>query len=186
MTPNPSLQRTTQSAYSFFKASAWIAPTRPLMMAKMTMRSVLIVLSAFGCLAACSLAPTSAEPETVSSVVPALADAFSGCNLDKVASLYSADAEFIAPDTPKPIIGRDAVMKHLAGACTSTYKPIMKVIEQRIYRLGSDGAVVSGTYTFGRTDRANDAPWTASFVITLVRTGGAWLIQSQATFARPT
>jgi len=150
------------------------------------MRSALIILSALGCLAACSLAPTSAEPETVSSVVPALADAFSACNLDKVASLYSASAEFIAPDTPKPITGRDAVMKHLVGACSSSYKPIMKVLEQRVYRLGSDGAVISGTYTIGRTDRANDAPWAGSFVITLVKTGGAWLIQSQATFTQPT
>ena len=107
------------------------------MMAKIPMRSVLIVLAAFGCLAACTLAPTLAEPETASSVVPALADAFSACDLDKLASLYSPSAEFIAPDTPKPVIGRDAVIKHLAGACTSTYKPIMKVVEQRIYPLGA-------------------------------------------------
>ena len=149
------------------------------------MRSALIILSAFGGLAACSLAPASTERGTISGVVRALADAFSACNLDQVASLYSPSAEFIAPDTPKPITGRDAVMKHLAGACTSTYKPIMKVIEQRVYRLGSDGAVISGTYTIGRTDRATDAPWTGSFVITLVRSGEAWLIQSQATFAQP-
>lgn len=150
------------------------------------MRSALIIPFSFGCLAACSSAPTPAEPGAVSDVVPALADAFSACNLDKLASLYSASAEFIAPDTPKPITGRDAVMKHLAGACTSTYKPIMKVVEQRVYRLGSDGAVISGTYTIGRTDRANDAPWVGSFVITLIRSGGAWLIQSQATFTPPT
>jgi ketosteroid isomerase-like protein len=137
-------------------------------------------------LAACGPVPPSSSLEGARSAVPALATAFSACDLEKVASMYSETAEFLAPDTPRPVIGRNAVAKHLSGACTATYKPIMKVLNQRAYALGRDGAVVSGTYSIGRTDRASDAPWVAAFVVTLVSSSSGWLIQSQATFPGPT
>ena len=133
-------------------------------------------------LAACDTAAPTANLDDARGTVSALSDAFSACDLEKVASLYAVDAEFLAPDTPKPVIGRSAVAKHLSGACTSTYKPIMRVLEQRVYPLGREGVVVSGSYSIGRTDKPNEAPWSASFVIALVRANGRWLIQSQATF----
>jgi ketosteroid isomerase-like protein len=136
-------------------------------------------------LAACNSIGPGKDLDSAKNTVTALAAAFSACNLEKVAALYSETAEFLAPDTPRPVIGRGAVTKHLSGACTATYQPIMRVVEQRAYLLGRDGAVVSGTYTIGRTDRPNDAPWSASFVITLVSSSGGWLIQSQATFPGP-
>lgn len=133
-------------------------------------------------LAGCSSAAPRPGLQGAESTVSALALAFSACDFQRVESLYAPTAEFQAPDTPKPVIGRAAVMKHLAGACTAAYRPVMKVLDQRSYALGPEGAVVSGTYTIGRTDRPNDAPWSASFVITLVNSSGTWLIQSQATF----
>lgn len=136
-------------------------------------------------LAACETTAPTANLNGARGMVSALAVAFSACDLDKVASLYAETAEFLAPDTPKPIIGRAAVTKHLSGACTSTYKPMMRVLEQRAYPLGRDGAVVSGSYSIGRTDKPNEAPWSASFVITLAASNGGWLIQSQATFPGP-
>ncbi len=136
-------------------------------------------------LAACETTAPTAKLDDARGIVSALAVAFSTCDLDKVASLYSETAEFLAPDTPKPVIGRAAVTKHLSGACTSRYKPMMRVLEQRAYLLGRDGAVISGSYSIGRTDKPNEAPWSASFVITLVSSNGGWLIQSQATFPAP-
>jgi hypothetical protein len=61
----------------------------------------------------------------------------------------------------------------------------MKVEEQRVRRLGSQAAVVTGTYSFGRTDRPQDKPWPAFFVITLTKFNGQWLIETQATFPIP-
>jgi ketosteroid isomerase-like protein len=136
-------------------------------------------------LAACGSITPGQNLERARIMVPALAAAFSACEMEKIAPLYSETAEFLAPDTPRPVIGRGAVTKHLSGACTASYKPIMKVLEQRTYPLGKEGAAVTGTYSFGRTDRPNDAPWVASFVITLVSSNGAWQIQSQATFPGP-
>lgn len=148
------------------------------------MRSLTCLLT-LGLLAACGSIAPGQNMDSARSMVPALAAAFSACEMDKIASLYSETAEFLAPDTPRPVIGHGAVTKHLSGACTEKYKPVMKVLEQRAYPLGKGGAVVTGTYSFGRTDRPNDAPWAASFVITLVSSNGDWKIQSQATFAAP-
>jgi len=136
-------------------------------------------------LVACKTTAPTANIAGARGIVPALAIAFSACDLDKVASLYSDTAEFLAPDTPVPVIGRAAVTQHLSGACTLTYKPVMRVLEQRVYPLGREGAVASGSYSIGRTDKRDEAPWSASFVIALVYSNGTWLIQSQATFPGP-
>ena len=135
-------------------------------------------------LAGCSSAGPRPNLQPAESAVSALALAFSAFDFQRIELLYTPTAEFQAPDTPEPVIGRAAVVKHLAGACTATYRPVMNVLEQRSYALGPEGAVVSGTYTIGRTDRPADAPWSASFVITLVSSSGTWLIQSQATFLK--
>jgi hypothetical protein len=97
-------------------------------------------------LAACETTAPTPNPDGASGIVPALAVAFTACDLDKVSSLYSATAEFLAPDTPMPVLGRAAVTRHLSGACTSAYKPLMRVLEQRVYPLGREGAVVSGSF----------------------------------------
>jgi uncharacterized protein (TIGR02246 family) len=149
------------------------------------MRLLLGIALASVLLASCEAMAPTPNLEGARETVSALAAAFSACDMSKVASLYSESAEFLAPDTPKPVVGRKAVATHLSGACASTYKPVMKVLEQRVHPLGREGAVISGSYSIGRTDKPNEAPWSASFVITLVRANGGWLIQSQATFPGP-
>ena len=61
----------------------------------------------------------------------------------------------------------------------------MRVEAQHVRMLSAESAVVTGTYSFGRTDRPNDKPWPAFFVITLNQHGGRWLINTQATFPIP-
>jgi len=61
----------------------------------------------------------------------------------------------------------------------------MKVETQRVRMLSSDSAVVTGAYSFGRTDRPNARPWPAYFVITLARSDGQWFVSTQATLAVP-
>ena len=64
-------------------------------------------------------------------------------------------------------------------------RPVMRVEAQRVQMLSSESAVITGTYSFGRTDRPRDKPWSAFFVITLRQGGGRWLINTQATFPIP-
>jgi hypothetical protein len=61
----------------------------------------------------------------------------------------------------------------------------MKVENQRVKVLSATSVVITGTYSFGRTDRPNDKPWPAFFVITATAEGSEWLINSQATFPIP-
>ena len=51
--------------------------------------------------------------------------------------------------------------------------------------LSPESAVITGSYSFGRTDHPNEKPWPAYFVITLNRELGRWLIKTQATFPIP-
>jgi ketosteroid isomerase-like protein len=126
--------------------------------------------------------PIADSPE---SVVPAIAAHFSACNLDTLVAHYAPTIEFTSPSTLKPLVGRAEVGKHFSGACTHAVRPIMKVETQRVRMLSATSAVVTGTYSFGRTDQPAAKPWPAFFVITLVLTEGRWLINTQATFPVP-
>ncbi len=134
----------------------------------------------------CSQAPlqqgSSSTPETV---VPAIAGQFSACNLDSLMNSYAASIEFVSPSTPRPLVGHQALRDHFAGACLARFRPVMKVQDQRVRMLSSESAVVTGTYTFGRSDRPNEKPWPAFFVVTLQRVDGRWLASTQATVPMP-
>ncbi len=119
------------------------------------------------------------------SVVSEVAQQFSACNLDALMENYSPTVEFVSPSTPKPIVGRPMLKDHFSGACQAQVRPVMLVEAQRVQLLSSESAVVTGTYSFGRTDRPTDKPWSASFVITLKQSGARWLIITQATFPIP-
>jgi len=143
---------------------------------------VLVMATLLGCAQAPIQQSVAAAPE---SVVPEIANQFSACNLDALLAIYSSTSEFVSPSTPTPIVGHAALRAHFAGACTGSVRPIMKVETQRVRMLSSDSAVVTGTYSFGRTDRPNAKSWPAFFVITLARSDGKWLVSTQATFAIP-
>jgi hypothetical protein len=119
------------------------------------------------------------------SVVPEIAKQFSACNLDALMENYSVNVEFVSPSTPKPLVGHSETRGYFSVACQGQVRPIMRVESQRVRALSTESAVVTGTYSFGRTDRLNDKPWPALFVITLKQTGGRWLINTQATFPIP-
>lgn len=124
----------------------------------------------------------TAAPEAV---VPAIASQFSACNLDALMTSYAPSIEFVSPSTPKPLLGLQAVRDHFAGACMASFRPVMKVEAQRVRMLSSESAVVTGTYTIGRTDRPSEKPWPAFFVVTLQRIEGRWLVNTQATVPIP-
>lgn len=144
-----------------------------------------IVISAI-VLLGCAPAPVQTQGASgIETVVPDIAAQFSACNLDALIASYSPAVEFVSPSTPTPIVGRAALHAHFTGACTGSVRAIMKVEAQRVHALSSDSAVITGTYSFGRTDRPNDKAWPAYFVITVARSAGRWLVETQATFAIP-
>ena len=144
--------------------------------------SLLLAAALQGCAQA---PPQLASPATLEAVVPAIASHFSACNLDLLMTTYAPSIEFVSPSTPKPLIGLQAVREHLAGACAATFRPVMKVEAQRVRMLSSESAVVTGTYTIGRTDRPNEKPWPAFFVVTMQGIEGRWLVTTQASILVP-
>jgi len=132
-----------------------------------------------GCTAV-SMPPTSTTAADL--VVPEIARQFSACNLNALLENYSADVEFVSPSTPMPLIGRSELREHFSGACGGLVRPVMRVEAQRVRMLSPAAAVITGTYGFGRTDRPDDRPWTAFFVVTLRQSEGRWLVATQATF----
>lgn len=127
-------------------------------------------------------APDAPGPDAV---VPAVARLFSACDLDALAARYAPAAEFSSPSTPVPLVGREVLRAHFAGACGGPFRPVMTVQGQRVTMLAPGAAVITGTYAIGRSDRPADKPWSASFVVTAALQGGQWLVHSQATFATP-
>lgn len=146
--------------------------------------SRLLLLSAF--LAGCALQSSGNKAlGNPDSVVPRIAELFSRCELDALVGRYVTAIEFVSPSTPKPLFGRESIQGYFAGACKGTMRPIMKVENQRVKVLSATSVLITGTYSFGRTDRPNDKPWPAFFVITATAEGSEWLINSQATFPIP-
>jgi hypothetical protein len=137
-------------------------------------------------LVACAQGP--ARPSSTNSpdsVVPEIARQFSACNLDGLMENYSANVEFVSPSTPEPLVGHSKARAYFSGACQGQFRPVMVVENQRVKLLSIESAVVTGTYSFGRTDRPDEKPWPAFFVITLKQVDGRWLIHTQATFPIP-
>lgn len=138
-----------------------------------------------GALSLCHFTGVALAQEKPDAVVPGISDLFSRCELDALVARYSASVEFTSPSTKLPLVGHSELAKYFANACDGKTFPVMRVESQRVTLLSTDAAVVTGTYSFGRSDRPKEKPWPAFFVITTVRSGNSWLIQTQATFAVP-
>jgi ketosteroid isomerase-like protein len=137
-------------------------------------------------LAGCgAMTPAPATAQLPEAVVPEIAKQFSACNLDALVENYSSSIEFVSPSTPEPLVGHSAIREYFAGACKGQFRPVMRVEAQRGQMLSPESAVITGSYSFGRTDHPNEKPWPAFFVITLKRELGRWLINTQATFPIP-
>ena len=136
-------------------------------------------------LAACGTAPPALPPSSAESVVRAIAARFSACEMDALLAHYAPDAEFASPNTKTPISGHAALREYFSGACNGAVRPVMRLVHQNIQPLAPGALLVTGVYTFGRTDKPTDEPWSGSFVITLVQSAGQWVIRSQATFETP-
>ena len=150
------------------------------------MRTVAILALFASLQFSCTQMPTAnGNGKSAEAVVPEIARSFSACELDALLKNYAPNAEFVSPSTPTPLVGQNALREHFAGACSGPVRPIMKVEAQRVRTLSPDSAVVTGTYSFGRSDRPNDKPWRAYFVFGLVRAGTGWLVVSQETMPMP-
>ena len=144
--------------------------------------ALLLVLSS---LAGCSNLTELSSRGNLDEVVPRIASLFSACDLDSLVSRYASSVEFFSPSTPQPLRGREAIRSYFLGACNGATRPIMKVDSQHTKLLSSSSAVITGAYSFGRSDRPNAKPWPAFFVVTVVAEGNDWLITTQATFPIP-
>lgn len=145
------------------------------------MRTRLGLLTMMSGLAACSVTGPKSAFSDPAAVLPSLAAAFSECDMNALMSIYSPAVEFVAPDTAKPIVGRTSLQTHLQGACVGSVRPVMTVVEQRVRLLSPGAALVTGTYSIGRSDHPADTPWSAYFVATLSQASGQWLVESQTT-----
>ena len=150
----------------------------------MRMLAAGIVLSTAlcGCANTPMTAPVGEGPDQV---VPRIAAQFSACDIERLLVNYSPQVEFVSPGTPKPLFGLGAIKGYFQEACPGSSRPVMQVEAQRVQRLSRESAVVTGTYSFGRSDKPAEKPWPAFFVITLKQSEGAWKIASQATFPIP-
>jgi uncharacterized protein (TIGR02246 family) len=128
---------------------------------------------------------TSAANGGPDQVVPRIAAQFSTCNIDDLLTNYLPDVEFVSPGTPRPLLGTAAIKGYFQEACPGNSLPVMQVEVQRVRLLAREAAVVTGTYSFGRSDKPSEKPWPAFFVITLKQLDGTWKISSQATFPIP-
>ena len=150
------------------------------------MRSTLALALAALVAQGCSVpGPQQPDPASLEAVVPAIATRFSACDLDSLMTLYTPSIEFFAPDLEAPVVGLQALRSHLAGACSSNFRPVMKIDGQKVRMLSQDSAVVTGLYAIGRSDRPRDKLWLAYFVVTLQKSNGQWLASTQATVQRP-
>jgi uncharacterized protein (TIGR02246 family) len=127
----------------------------------------------------------AAVTEAPDQVVPRIAAQFSACNIDELLANYMPEVEFVSPGTPKPLFGLAAIRSYFQEACPGTSRPVMQVEVQRVALLSREAAVVTGTYSFGRSDKPTEKPWPAFFVITIKQSEGTWKIASQATFPIP-
>ena len=123
--------------------------------------------------------------ESADQVVPRIAAQFSACDIEGLLLNYSPEVEFVSPGTPKPLLGLTAIRGYFQESCPGGSRPVMQVEAQRVRLLSPEVAVVTGTYSFGRSDKPAEKPWPAFFVITLRQSEGTWKISSQATFPIP-
>lgn len=144
------------------------------------MRFLVVSLGAVALLSACGTSAPSLQSHGPVATLTALAAAFSACDIHKTMTMYAQDVEFAAPDLPQAIQGKANLERHLKGACSGAFTPVMKVIEHRSTTLAPGAVLVTGTYTIGRSDRPNERPWSSYFVATLSNQSGQWLVQSQA------
>ena len=128
---------------------------------------------------------TAAVGESPDQVVLRIAAKFSACDIEGLLVNYSTEVEFVSPGTPKPLLGLAAIRGYFQEACPGGSRPVMQVEAQRVRLLSREAAVVTGTYSFGRSDKPAEKPWPAFFVITLRQSEGTWKIASQATFSIP-
>jgi len=150
------------------------------------MRRLFVVVSPILALASCTTLTSPAQLKNEpTAVVPEIAARFSRCEIDPLLENYALSAEFSSPNTKTPITGHAALREYFAGACQGSVRPVMKLVSQTVHTLAPGAVLVTGVYTFGRSDRPSEAPWSGSFVITLVPSEGRWVIRSQATFETP-
>ena len=150
----------------------------------MRMLAAGIVLSTAlcGCANTKNTAPVRENPDQV---VLRIAAQFSACDIDALLVNYLPEVEFVSPRTPRAIFGRAAIRGYFQEACPGSSQPVMQVEALRVRLLSPEAAVVTGTYSFGRSDKPAEKPWAAFFVITLRQSEGTWKIASQATFPIP-
>jgi hypothetical protein len=97
-------------------------------------------------------------------VVPRIAAQFSTCNIDELLANYLPEVEFVSPGTPRPLFGIAAIRSYFQEACPGSSLPVMQVEVQRVRLLSREAAVVTGSYSFGRSDKPDTKPWPAFFV----------------------
>jgi hypothetical protein len=144
--------------------------------------SIVLSTALCGCANTKMTAPVGESPDQV---VPRIAAQFSACYIEGLLVNYSPEVEFVSPATPRPLLGLAAIRGYFQEACPGSSRPVMQVEGQRVRLLSREAAVVTGTYSFGRSDKPAEKPWPAFFVITLRQSEGMWKIASQATFPIP-
>lgn len=149
------------------------------------MRIARFVVAVSAAVLAVGLASTSAQTKdpAVDKLAADWAAAFAKADVKALASLYTDNAVRITPEGGR-VVGRDAISKEFATNFAGPWKgATIKIEIGSVQPVGPDIAVGEGTYEVtGVTgpDGKPVPPIKGSYVNTMVKKGGAWVLASNA------
>jgi uncharacterized protein (TIGR02246 family) len=143
-----------------------------------------IALTVSASVLALGLASASAQTKdpAVDKLVADWTAAFAKADAKALASLYTENAIRVTPDGGR-VVGREAIAKEFATAFAGPWKGAqIKISAGALQTVAPDIAIGEGTYevTVMGPDGKPAPPVKGSYVNTLVKKGGAWVLASNA------
>lgn len=149
------------------------------------MRIARFVLAVSAAVLAMGLAPASAQTKdpAVDKLAADWSAAFAKADVKALASLYTDNAIRITPEGGR-VVGRDAISKEFATNFAGPWKGAkIKISIGAVQPIGPDIAVGDGTYEVTDVtgpDGKPVPPIKGSYVNTMVKKNGAWVLASNA------
>ena len=147
------------------------------------MKATRIASAVSAAVLAIGLASASAQTKdpAVDKLVADWTAAFAKADAKTLATLYTENAIRVTPDGGR-VVGRDAIAKEFATAFAGPWKGAkIKISIGDVHPVGADVAVGEGTYeVMGTGPDGKPLSIKGSYVNTMVKKGGAWVLASNA------